>query len=94
VLSDQRRETVAAAFPKQVPMSNINPNCDGSHCRHGYKEVRLHPLGGGDDLWLCLPCFIITITPTTKWARYDDHSWDFFYADGTQITHATNCRKY
>jgi CDGSH-type Zn-finger protein len=21
-------------------MSNINPNCDGSHCRHGYKEVR------------------------------------------------------
>ena len=43
-------------------MRNINPNCDGSHCRHGYKEVRLYPLasssaGSGGDLWLCLPCF-------------------------------------
>jgi hypothetical protein len=37
-------------------MSNINPNCDGSHCRHGYKEVRLYPLGSG-HLRLCLPCF-------------------------------------
>jgi hypothetical protein len=50
-------------------MSNINPNCDGSHCRHGYKEVRKFPSapssfdnsleagGGGDALYLCLPCF-------------------------------------
>ena len=38
-------------------MSNINPNCDGSHCRHGYKEVRLYPLGSGGNLRLCLPCF-------------------------------------
>jgi hypothetical protein len=43
-------------------MSNINPNCDGSHCRHGYKEVRKYPLvpstgSGGGDLYLCLPCF-------------------------------------
>jgi hypothetical protein len=38
-------------------MSNINPNCDGSHCRHGYKEVREYPLGSGDALYLCLPCF-------------------------------------
>jgi hypothetical protein len=38
-------------------MSNINPNCDGSHCRHGYKEVRQYPSGGGDYLYLCLPCF-------------------------------------
>jgi hypothetical protein len=38
-------------------MSNINPNCDGSHCRHGYKEVREYPLGNGDALCLCLPCF-------------------------------------
>ena len=43
-------------------MSNINPNCDGSHCRHGYKEVRLYPPvpstgSGGGDLYLCLPCF-------------------------------------
>jgi hypothetical protein len=39
-------------------MSNINPNCDGSHCRHGYKEVRKYPAIGGADLYLCLPCFI------------------------------------
>ena len=38
-------------------MSNINPNCDGSHCRHGYKEVRKYPSSGGDYLYLCLPCF-------------------------------------
>jgi hypothetical protein len=38
-------------------MSNINPNCDGSHCRHGYKEVRQYPLGDGGALYLCLPCF-------------------------------------
>jgi hypothetical protein len=43
-------------------MSNINPNCDGSHCRHGYKEVRRYPLApstGSEDgsLYLCLPCF-------------------------------------
>jgi len=49
-------------------MTNINPNCDGSHCRLGYKEVRLYPPvpssfdnrsggSGGGDLYLCLPCF-------------------------------------
>lgn len=38
-------------------MSNINPNCDGSHCRHGYKEVRLYPSGAGNALCLRLPCF-------------------------------------
>jgi hypothetical protein len=43
-------------------MSNINPNCDGTHCRHGYKEVREYPMdpstgSGGGDLYLCLPCF-------------------------------------
>jgi hypothetical protein len=44
-------------------MSNINPNCDGTHCRPGYKEVRLYPPvvsstgSGGGDLYLCLPCF-------------------------------------
>ena len=49
-------------------MKNINPNCDGSHCRLGYKEVRLYPPvpssfdnrsggSGGGDLYLCLPCF-------------------------------------
>jgi hypothetical protein len=38
-------------------MSNINPNCDGSHCRHGFKEVRQYPLSSGGVLCLCLPCF-------------------------------------
>jgi hypothetical protein len=38
-------------------MSNINPNCDGSHCRLGYKEVRKYPSAGEGDLYLCLPCF-------------------------------------
>ena len=44
-------------------MSNINPNCDGSHCRHGYKEMRQYPIGAADSsqdggsLYLCLPCF-------------------------------------
>jgi hypothetical protein len=38
-------------------MRNINPNCDGSHCRRGYREVRLYPLGSGSNLYLCLPCF-------------------------------------
>ena len=38
-------------------MSNINPNCDGSHCRHGYKEIRKYPSAGEGDLYLCLPCF-------------------------------------
>src|SRR5580698_5389991 len=38
-------------------MSDINPNCDGSHCRHGYKEIRKYPLGSGGSLCLCLPCF-------------------------------------
>jgi hypothetical protein len=38
-------------------MSNINPNCDGSHCRHGHKEVRQYPLSSGSNLCLCLPCF-------------------------------------
>jgi hypothetical protein len=38
-------------------MSKINPNCDGSHCRNGYKEVRKYPSSGEGDLYLCLPCF-------------------------------------
>jgi hypothetical protein len=42
---------------KSSTMNNINPNCDGSHCRHGYKEVRKYPSSGGGDLYLCLPCF-------------------------------------
>ena len=42
---------------KSRTMSNINSNCDGTHCRHGYKEVRTYPSSGGGDLYLCLPCF-------------------------------------
>jgi hypothetical protein len=43
-------------------MSNINPNCDRSHCRHGYKEVRQYPpapsTGSREGaFYLCLPCF-------------------------------------
>jgi hypothetical protein len=43
-------------------MSNANPNCDGSHCRRGYQEVRKYPSApsagsGGAALYLCLPCF-------------------------------------
>lgn len=38
-------------------MSDINPNCDGSHCRHGYKEIRKYSLDSGDSLCFCLPCF-------------------------------------
>jgi hypothetical protein len=37
-------------------MSNINPNCDGSHCRQP-GEVRLYPLGGGANLILCASCW-------------------------------------
>ena len=64
MLSGQRREAETAASPNQVrsTMTNINPNCDGSHCRHGYKEVRQYPSAsstgsGNGDLYLCLPCF-------------------------------------
>jgi hypothetical protein len=42
---------------KQRTMPNFNPNCDGAHCRPGYREVRLYPLGSADNLYLCLPCF-------------------------------------
>jgi hypothetical protein len=43
---------------KSSTMSRINLNCDGSHCRQGYKEVRKYPSSsGGGDLYLCLPCF-------------------------------------
>jgi hypothetical protein len=58
VLSGQRRDRDrSASKPRPARMSNINPNCDGSHCRHGYKEVRKYPSNGGDALYLCLPCF-------------------------------------
>jgi hypothetical protein len=64
-----KSKTPDAGFAQPVLMSNINPNCDGSHCRPGYKEVRKFPLArasfdnsldagsGGDALYLCLPCF-------------------------------------
>ena len=39
-------------------MSDINPECSGSHCRPGgTKEVRVYPLGGGANLILCRACF-------------------------------------
>lgn len=53
----QKSKTPDAAFAQAMLMSDINPNCDGAHCRHGYKEVRKYPAIGGVDLYLCLPCF-------------------------------------
>lgn len=38
-------------------MSDINPNCDGSHCLSKTAEVRRYPLGGGANLILCAACF-------------------------------------
>jgi hypothetical protein len=52
-----KSKTPGAGFAQPVLMSNINPNCDGSHCRPGYKEVRQYPLGNDGSLYLCLPCF-------------------------------------
>ena len=40
-----KSKTPDARFAQACCMSNINPNCDGSHCRHGYKEVRKYPSG-------------------------------------------------
>jgi hypothetical protein len=68
-------------------MSNLNPACDGSHCRHGYKEVRQYPLApstGSEDgsLYLCLPCFanenMSRYNRAKETGRPDDHpqvSW-------------------
>jgi hypothetical protein len=58
----RKSKTLDARFAQLMGMSNINPKCDGTHCRHGYKEVREYPLApstgsGGDALYLCLPCF-------------------------------------
>lgn len=38
-------------------MSDINPNCDGSHCRDPKGEVRVLPLPGEANLMLCRDCF-------------------------------------
>ena len=59
MVSDQRRDRDRSSFQtKSSTMSNINSNCDGSHCRHGYQEVRKYPSSsGGGDLYLCLLCF-------------------------------------
>jgi hypothetical protein len=39
----QERARHDARSAQSMPMSNINPDCDGTHCRPGYKEVRLYP---------------------------------------------------
>lgn len=38
-------------------MSDINPNCDGSHCWHSHGEVRVLPAGGSSNLILCRACY-------------------------------------
>jgi hypothetical protein len=35
---------------------NLNPNCDGGHCRAPDGQVRVYPLGGGGNLILCMAC--------------------------------------
>ena len=70
-------------------MSGINPNCDGSHCRHGYREVRLYPsasssAGAGGDLWLCLPCFANENMNRYMRAKQAGHP-----EDGRQVSWAT-----
>ena len=37
-------------------MSNLNPNCDGAHCRSATAPVRVYPLGGGANLIVCQAC--------------------------------------
>jgi hypothetical protein len=56
-------------------MSNINPNCDGTHCRHGYKEVRQYPLGNNGSLYLCLPCFANENTQRYHRANGSSEDW-------------------
>jgi hypothetical protein len=59
-------------------MSNINSNCDGSHCRHGYEEVRKYPSSsGGGDLYLCLPCFANENMHRHKRAKQTDRLEDW-----------------
>jgi hypothetical protein len=53
----RKSKTPDAGFAQPVLMSNINPNCDGAHCRPGHKEVRQYPLGNDGCLYLRLPCF-------------------------------------
>ena len=38
-------------------MSDVNPNCSGSHCTAAEAEVRIYPLGAGGNLILCRACF-------------------------------------
>jgi len=38
-------------------VSDLNPHCDGDHCRDPKGETRLYPMGGGENLVLCLSCF-------------------------------------
>jgi hypothetical protein len=64
-------------FKQVSTMSNINPNCDGSHCRHGYKEVRLYPSDGGGNLRLCLPCFANENLDRYKRAKDAGHPEDW-----------------
>ena len=73
-----KSKTPAAGFAQPVLMSNINPNCDGSHCRHGYKEVRQYPLGSGGDPSLSVPAVLpptshaAAITAPSRFSRSTD----------------------
>lgn len=38
-------------------MKTQNPECCGSHCIRTNGEVRVYPLGGGGNLFLCRQCW-------------------------------------
>jgi hypothetical protein len=65
-------------------MSNINPNCDGSHRRHDYKEVRKNPSSSGDYFYLCLPCFAHETMHRHVRAKHTGHP-----EDGSQVSWST-----
>jgi hypothetical protein len=37
---------------------NLNSNCCGDHCRNSTGEVRVYPLGGSANLFLCFSCWL------------------------------------
>jgi hypothetical protein len=57
-------------------MGHPSVSTGGSHCRHGYKEVRLYPLGSGGNLRLCPPCFTNENLDRYKRAKEAGHPED------------------
>jgi hypothetical protein len=65
-------------------MPNINPNCDGSHCRHGYRKVRLWDLAA-ISIYACRASLTRTCSgfsaPRRRWVTaevaFDKHGEPF-----------------